>query len=210
MFDIINTLTEKDVKNNFVAIGSYINDEKIPEHSVLVIKYNNEISHFHYTGRQILFDGVYDENCFHKITETINSELIPSFIVMCKRVMKKANPRYGFFYSGEYYDTNGNHFFEEKIAETMTCSGFCLNVLKGFLEKDYVLYNDWNTTSYPTEDYLERFANHFNIDKDTISESHRRISPLELLCSGYFSNLPIRKFQIDSKIDQTTEYLSNY
>ena len=43
-----------------------------------------------------------------------------------------------------------------------------------------------------------------------IIESHRRISPLELLCSGYFSNLPIRKYDIDLKIDETSEYLLNY
>lgn len=210
MFDIINSFTEVDIKNNFIAIGSYIGKDKIPEHSVLVIKYNNEINHFHYGGKEILFDNIYNENCFHKITETINAELIPSFIMMCKRVMKKANPRYGYFYSGEYYDTNGVHFSEKEISETMTCSGFCLNILKGFLEQDYIFYNDWNTPSYPTNDYLERFANHFNIDKDKISESHRRISPLELLCSGYFSSLPIRKSQIDLKVDETAEYLLNY
>ena len=129
---------------------------------------------------------------------------------MCKRILKKANPRYGYFYSGEYYDTNGIHFSDKTISETMTCSGFCINVLKGFLEKDYIVYTDWNTTSFPTQDYLERFANHFNIDKDKISESHRRISPLELLCSGYFWNLPIRKYDIDLKIDETSEYLLNY
>ncbi|SOU86795.1 conserved hypothetical protein [Tenacibaculum dicentrarchi] len=210
MFDIINTLTEKDVKNDYVAIGTYINTEKIPAHSVLVIKYNNTINHFHFTSKEILYDEVYNNTCFHKITETIKPELIPSFIMMCKRILKKANPRYGYFYSGEYYDTNGIHFSEKTISETMTCSGFCINVLKGFLEKDYIVYTDWNTTSFPTQDYLERFANHFNIDKDKISESHRRISPLELLCSGYFSNLPIKKKHIDLKIDETSEYLLKY
>lgn len=210
MFDIINTLTEVDVKNDYVAIGSYINPKKTPSHSVLVIKYNDIINHFHFTGKEILYDGIYDNNCFHKITETIDPKLIPSFIMMCRRIMKTANPRYGYFYSGEYYDTNGVHFSEKAISETMTCSGFCINILKGFLENDYILYPDWNTTSYPTQDYLEQFANHFKIDKDKISESHRRISPLELLCSGYFSILPIRKNDIDLKIDEISEYLLNY
>lgn len=210
MFDIINTLTEKDIKENFVAIGSYVNDEGIAEHSVLVIKYQDDLRHFHFTGREILFDTVSGINCFHKITETINEKLIPSFIVMCRRVLKTANPRYGYFYSGEYYDLNGIHFSDKEISETMTCSGFCLNILKGFLEEDYLLYSDWNTPSYPTADYLERFANHFDLDIDKISESHRRISPLELLCSGFFQNLPITKIEVDSKIDETAEYLANY
>lgn len=210
MFDIINTLTEVDIKDNFVAIGCYIDQDKIPMHSVLIIKYNNILKHIHYDSKNVLLDDIYNKNCFHKITETIDSELIPSFIVMCNRVIKNANPRYGYFYSGEYYDSNGEHFSEKVIAETMTCTGFCLNILKGFLEKDYILYNEWNTPSYPTKEYLERFANHFKIEKDKISESHRRISPLELLCSGYFSSLPIKKHQIDLKIDETSDYLLNY
>lgn len=210
MFDIINTLTEKDIKENFVAIGSCINEQGVATHSVLVVKYQSELKHIHFTGREILFDTISDNTCFHKITETINEELIPSFIVMCNRVLKTANPRYGFFYSGEYYDLNGVHFADKEISETMTCSGFCLNILKGFLEEDYLLFNEWNTPSYPTEDYLERFANHFDLDIKKISESHRRISPLELLCSGFFQTIPISKNEIDSKIDETSEYLKNY
>lgn len=210
MFEIINTLTEKDIKENFVAIGGCIDANGIAEHSVLVIRYNDQLSHIHFNGSDILFDRISSEFCFHKITETIDEKLIPSFIAMCKRVKKTANPRYGFFYSGEYYDLNGLHFSEKEISETMTCSGFCLNILKGFLEKDYLVYTDWNTPSYPTEEYLKNFANHFNLDIEKISESHRRISPLELLSSAYFTNLPITKLEVDSKVDETAEYLANY
>lgn len=210
MFEIINTYTEQHVKDDFVAIGSYINGDKTPEHSVIVINYNNEINHFHFTGKSVLYDEVYNEDCFHIVIKNIDSKLLPSFIVMCKRILKKANPRYGFFYSGEFYDASGTHFSDKQISETMTCSGFCLNVLKGFLEKDYIEYTDWNATSYPTENYLEWFANRFGIDKDKISESHRRISPLELLCSAYFLKLPIRKKQIDSKLDEAQQYLFHW
>lgn len=210
MFDIINTLTEKDVKENFVAIGSYVNENKIAAHSVLVISFNDEIKHIHYTGSNILFDDIYNESCFHKITDTINPALIPAFIVMCKRVLKKANPRYGYFYSGEYYNQNGIHFSEETISETMTCSGFCLNLLKGFLEEDYLLYTDWSTPSFPTKEYLENYAIRYKLDKDKISDSHRRISPLELLSSAYFIDLPITKSQVSLKVDETEEYLRNY
>ena len=129
---------------------------------------------------------------------------------MCRRIINKANPRYGFFYSGEYFDKDGNHFSDKAIGQTMTCSGFCINVLKGFLEKDYLVYEDWNTPSFPTTDYLQNYALRYNLDIDKIAESHRRISPLELLCSGYFSLLPISKNQIDSKLFETQEYLQNY
>ncbi|WP_298326202.1 hypothetical protein [uncultured Dokdonia sp.] len=211
MFDIINTLTEKDVKENFVAVGSYVSKHKnVPDHSVLVIKYNDEIFQFHYDSKCILLDGVYNNDCFHKITDTINPVLIPSFIVWCKKIMKNANPRYGYFYSGEYYDVNGIHFSDKEISETMTCTGFCLNVLKGFLEDDYLQYSDWNTPSYPSVTYLDRYSAHYKLDKNKISESHRRISPIELLCSAYFVDLPIKKSQVDLKLDEVTSYLKNY
>lgn len=210
MFEIINTLTEKDIKEDFVAIGSYVDGEKIASHSVLIIKYKDQVNQFHYTSIDILFDNVYNDSCFHKITNTIHPVLIPSLIIMCKRVMKSANPRYGYFYSGEYYDENGDHFSEKQISETMTCTGFCLNILKGHLEEDYLLYKEWNTPTYPSAKYLERYAKKYNLDIDKISESHRRISPVELLSSAFFSEIPISKSQVDSKVDQTREYLKNY
>lgn len=210
MFEIINTLTEDDIKNKYVAIGCYINEDKIPYHSTIVIRYNNEIKHLHFDGKKILYDKIYNESSFHKITDTINVKLLPSFIMMCRRVMKSAQPRYGYFYSGEFYNSNGIHFSEKEIEETMTCSGFVLNILKGFLEEDYIYFDDWDNSPYPTKKYLEDFANYFKLDKNKIINSHRRISPLELLCSGYFSKLPIRKNQIESKLGETSEYLRNY
>jgi hypothetical protein len=220
MFEIINTTSEEDVKDEYVAIGTYVSDLRIPQlqsgtayHSLLIIKYKGEIWQFHYTGDStygIIFDQEIDTKCFHKITNTIDVKLIPSFIMMCKRILKNANPKYGYFYSGEFYDLNGQHFSESKIGERMTCSGFCINVLKGFLEEDYLVYTDWNSTSHETENYLKDFCNLRGLDIFEIEGSHRRISPLELLCSGYFTKLPITKEQINSKIGSTEEYLRNY
>ena len=213
MFEIIHTNNEVDIKDEFVAIGAYVDAEKIPGHSVLIIKFKNQIFQFHYTGIPgvgILFDDSVGNNCFHKITNTIDEKLIPAFIVMCRRILKKANPRYGYFYSGEYFTKEGEHFSDKVVGETMTCSGFCLNVLKGFLENDYLVYQDWSTPTYPTIDYLEKYALRYNLEINNIEKSHRRISPLELLCSGYFSLIPIRKTQIDSKVIETQEYLTNY
>ncbi|AKH95402.1 hypothetical protein [Elizabethkingia anophelis] len=213
MFEIINTLTENDIKEEFVAIGSCIDGEGNAYHSVLIIRYKGESFQFHYTGNPsigILFENTVYSSCFHKITDTINPRLIPAFIAMCKRVMKTATPRYGYFYSGEYYDNSGNHFSDKEVGETMTCAGFCINILKGFLENDYIYYQDWTSESHPTEGYLDFYCSKYSIDKDKIAESHRRISPIELLCSGFFSNLPIRKVQIDCKIDEVQDYLKNY
>lgn len=213
MFEIIHTLTEVDLKDEFVAIGTYVDDNGTASHSVLIIRYQNNNYQYHYPGSPgvgILFDINIPNSCFHKITHTIDERLIPSFIIMCRRIMNKANPRYGYFYSGEYFNQDGSHFSEKAIGETMTCSGFCINVLKGFLETDYLIYEDWNTPSFPTENYLQNFALRYNLDIGEIEKSHRRISPLELLSSAYFSILPIRKEQIDLKVNETQEYLRNY
>ncbi|WP_314060053.1 hypothetical protein [Empedobacter brevis] len=213
MFEIKHTNTEVDIKNEFVAIGSYLNENKEPFHSVLLIRYQNTNYQIHYTGVPgygILFDTEIEDVCFHKITDTIDEKLIPAFYTMCKRIEKKANPKYGYFYSGEYFDNQGKHFSDKPIGETMTCAGFCLNVLKGFLENDYINYKDWNNQSFPTDDYLKKYAEKNNLDLDKIAESHRRISPLELLSSGFFNIIPISKKQIDTKVDETQQYLLNY
>lgn len=220
MFEIIKTTSEQDIKDEFVAIGAYVSNLRIPQlqngtayHSVLIIKYKNQLLQFHYTGDPtlgILFDSNIDSNCFHKITDIIDVKLIPAFIMMCKRILKNANPRYGYFYSGEFYDINGEHFSENPIGERMTCSGFCLNVLKGFLEDDYIVYKDWDSSSHQVENYLQDYCNTRGLDINEIEISHRRISPLELLSSGYFSSIPITKAQIDSKIGSVEDYLKNY
>lgn len=220
MFEIINTVSEKDVKEEFIAIGTYVSDSRISQytygtayHSLLIIKYKDEIWQFHYTGNPtlgILLDQNIDTKCFHKITDTIDTRLIPAFIMMCKRILKNAKPKYGFFYSGEFYDVNGVHFSEKEIGERMTCSGFCINVLKGFLEQDYLMYTDWDSTSHKTENYLEDYCNSRGLNIKEIEISHRRISPLELICSGFFTDLPISKKQIETKLESTEEYFKNY
>lgn len=209
MFEIINTEIDSDITEDFIAIGSYIDGDKMPYHSVLIIQYKNNIQHFHYTG-ELLLDAVYNKSCFHIKLDVIEKALVPAFLAMCRRILKKANITYGYFYSGEYYDYDGVHFSAKNIGETMTCVGLCLNVLKGFLGKDYVSFEDWTDVSMMKEGYLENFADRYHLDIDKISRSHRRITPVDLLCSAYFTQLPISKNEVDSKRDEVMEYLKNY
>lgn len=198
MFEIVNTLSEENYEKEFVAIGAYIDDLGIPRHSVFIIKYKDQLYQFHYTSREILFNQDIRKECFHKVTHTIPPVLIPSFIMMCKQILKKANPRYGYFYSGEYFDFDGNHFSDQAIGQTMTCAGFVLNVLKGFHEKDYINYTEWLSTSHDVNYYVENYARRFSLNPADIEISHRRISPLDLICSAFFSKMPIPKADIDS------------
>jgi hypothetical protein len=208
MFEIINTLNEEDISENFVAIGNLINEDKEPYHAALIIKYNSNLLQYHYTGSEIELSDV-NFDYFHKKTKTIHKDEIPAFIAYCNSIMKNANPIYGYFYSGEYYDNKGVHFSKKAIGERMTCVGFCLNVLKGFLEKDYLNYIDWDSSTHSNE-YLLKYAEKHNLNVDDIQESHRRISPIEMLTSGFFYNIPISKIEIDGKLDQVKEYLIHY
>lgn len=208
MFEIINTLNEEDINDDFVAIGNLINKDREPYHAALIIKYNSNLLQFHYTSLNIEFNEVNYEY-FHKRTSTIHKEEIPAFIAYCNSIKKNANPIYGYFYSGEYYDNDGIHFCDKAIGERMTCVGFCLNVLKGFLENDYIKYTDWDSSSHSNE-YLLKYAKKHNLDIELIHSSHRRISPIDILTSGYFYNIPITKIEIDNKLPEVSEYLSNY
>ena len=205
MFEIVRTIKETDRNCNFTALGFLVYSEGT--HAAIIINYESVLYQFHFTG-EIEFCNV-KHDFFHKITDTIDTRLIPSFYAYCRRVQKKANPQYGYFYSGEFYDEEGIHFSDKPIGERMTCVGFCLNVLKGFLEKDYIYFHDWDENTHTAPDYLIKYAKKHNLNLEDISESHRRITPLELITSGFFTNIPIRKANIDSEIVQVKEYLYN-
>ena len=157
MFEIIRSLKESDFDKDYVAIGNLIDNDIESYHSAFIIQYESELFLFHYTGINIEYEAV-NGDYFHKINEKILPKEIPAFIAYCKTIKKRANPIYGYFYSGEYYDLNGEHFGDKNLGECMTCVGFCLNVLKGFLEKDYIQYSDWTEDSHNDKDYLESFC----------------------------------------------------
>lgn len=208
MFEIIRTLQESDRTDNFVAIGNLFDANNRAYHSAIILQYKGIMQEFHYTGQEIVFDNVSDDY-YHKVTNTIHPDEIPAFIAMCRNVQAKANPRYGYFYSGESYNKEGIHNSAFDFGERMTCVGFCLNILKGFLDEDYLQYADWTSDDNDIpEGYLEDFCTRYNIDPSTIIARHRRITPLECLTSCFFVNLPIGKMEIDEKIMQVQDYFN--
>jgi len=204
MFPVTRSLSESDRTSDYVAIANLHNGH-IPQHSAIIIQHQENRFLFHYTGYAIEYSEVNDEY-FHRITDTITPEEIPSFIAMCKNIHSKANPIYGYFYSGESYDIHGSHLSDNDSGERMTCVGFCLNVLKGFLEDDYIQYADWTEESHEEEGYLEKYCKKHNLEIESIRASHRRISPRECLSSAFFTRLPIRKVQIDNKVNELNGY----
>jgi len=191
---------------DFVALGYQYDDRY--SHAAFIIQYEGDLIEFHYDGFGVVYSALLD-TYFQKITQTIHPDEVPAFIVYCKRIKEKAKPIYGYFYSGEFYDSEGNYLMNKDLGERMTCVGFCLNVLKGFLEEDYIDYTDWGNETHTEPDYLQSYCKRHQLDMSKVKASHRRVTPLEYLTSGLFSDLPIRKFQIDSRKDDVKEYVLN-
>ncbi len=205
MFDIVRTLKESDKKTDFVALGNLLTGET-SSHSAFVINHEDKLYEFHYTGDKIEFIPI-KRDYYHKITNTILPDEIPAFIALSKNIQKKSNPKYGFFYSGESYDVDGNHLSNKDLGEVMTCVGFCLNVLKGFLEEDYLQFKDWSSKSHENPLYLDAYCKVNKLDKAKIKPLHRRINPREYLISGFFDNLPIKKSEIDGKKEDIENHI---
>jgi hypothetical protein len=197
MTEIVRTLFASDNDVDFVGIGNLLIGAE-STHSALIIRYQAEVFAFHYTGYSIEF-GRNSEDYFHIPTSVIHRDEVPAFIVQCLSIIRNANPVYGYFYSGESYDMDGNHLSPGSLGEVMTCTGFCLNVFKGFLEEDYLAYDDWGNAPYPNQGYVVEFCNRHGLDVNQVQASHRRITPREGLISCLFSDLPIRKTQIDGQ-----------
>lgn len=205
MFEIVRSKKESDCINDFVAIGNIV-EKGESVHSALIIQYNKNLFEFHYYG--IIEFADIKNDYFHKITKTIVPDEVPAFIALCKNIVKNAKPQYGYFYSGESYDFNGNHQSNSGLGQIMTCVGFCLNVLKGFLEEDYITYSDWSEETHKSAGYVEKYCLKYNLDPLKINKSHRRITPRECLTSCFFSELPISKKEIDNKIPEINSYFN--
>ena len=205
MFEIVRSKIETDRITDFVAIGNLIDDKAVSYHAAFIIKCENILYEFHYTGSSIELIQL-QRDYFHKITDTISPEEVPAFMALCKNIQKKANPIYDFYYSGESYDIDGNHISNPESGERMTCVGFCLNVLKGFLDEDYLVYSDWTSETNQLKEYLEYFCRNNNIAPIKITSSHRRITPRECLTSCFFKDIPITKQRIDERIGKVDDF----
>lgn len=196
------TLSEDD----FVAIAVKIDENGLAVHSGLLIKYRNDASFFHFDSQDVLLKEVdlnKADRVFHKELTIIDKKLIPAFINHCKIIKHTAKPTYGYFYSGSYYE-NGDYHSDTELPQLMSCVGFCINVITGFLEeKKYIEFSDWKSISPKAEAYFNKFIADFvktfpEADIEDLKRDFRRIKPSELLSSAYFNSLPIRKIQTDS------------
>ncbi|MEI3802734.1 MULTISPECIES: hypothetical protein [unclassified Chitinophaga] len=196
-------------EGDFVAAAVKITKEGEAEHAGIVIYYNKDCFLLHYNSVDVKISGIPNKWYFHKPLQVIPPIFVASFLSYCRKVVQKANPEYGYVYGGSIYDQHGQFFSEKKIPEVMTCVGFCINVVLGFIEADeYISYSDWTIATLADSDkYIAHYRNEFvkifpDLDMEELIKNIRRVKPSEFLTSAFLnSNLPIRKIAIDEILD---------
>lgn len=208
---------------NFVAVAAFVDEKGQAFHSGLVIKYKEKAILFHYTGQVVSLANLPHTTfkIFHKELPFILEDEVAAFYVHCTQIQKHAQPKYGFFYAGDYYDVDGKFFSSSTMPEYMTCVGFCINVVKGYLENhDYFVHEDWDESSYADPnydgpaDYFQEFLEivkrdnpHEKIDEALFRKNLRRITPSEYTTSAFLSQLPVRKEHTDPILDSVKRAL---
>lgn len=204
-----------DDDSDFVAVAVYINPQGEAHHSGLVISYNKVYYLFHYGGSDIELREFTSGRFFCKKVKFITHDEVLAFYVHCLTIHKTANPTYGFFFTGDYYDKEGKYFSESGLEEYMTCVGFCISVVKGFIEgNDYYIYEDWNEEDVPNN-FFEYFISQLRqqdpqkvINEELYRKHLRRISPVEYT-SGAYLNIPVRKVNVDEIVETVMKVLTD-
>lgn len=193
-----------DLQSNFVAAAIKYNFIKsYAEHAGLAICLDGELYIYHYTGAKIKLDKLDPEKWFIESKfDFIEEEEVESFYIHCETIMKDADPTYGFFYNGEYFDSEGKYCAENTRYQFMSCVGFCISVLTGAIENDnFILHDEWEMSDSDKDAYfqehMESLLDTSGIkDRSYFKNNQRRIYPIEYFVSS-FVPIPARKIDID-------------
>ena len=211
--DNIISCEADDLPENMIGAAIVTNPDNT-QHAAIFIRYNGDSKLFHFTGRSVMIQDFFnpDEIYFHKILDIVDPVLLPAFLAQCELILEKAQPKFGYFYEGGLYDQNGDFISPSTSPEYMTCVGFCLNVIKGFLsDKEYFNYTDWNSSTLD-ETYVENFLEHIqhenpSVQIDDFKANLRRIQPSEYLSGAFSPEIPVTKAFIDGiKADVISAY----
>lgn len=210
-----------DNSKNYVAVALYINASGEGQHSGLLINFNNELKLFHFTSREVLIEDFEDLDegkwYYYKSLDIIHPDEVETFLHHCKLIAEKSAPKWALVFDGSYFK-NGVYFTNSGLKEYTTCVGFCINVVKGFLDSDeYINLDDWDSSSTDSwrDAYTQTFTNMLlklkaeNPDIKNIEENFvKRITPIEYSVSAYFLNLPIRKLDLDPHVPKMEGYVA--
>lgn len=201
-------------KNNFAAAAVGLNRHGEAVHAGIIINFNESLSLFHYNGQMVLFEDVPLAWYFHKDFLFVDDFLVESFLAHCQMANETAHPKYGFVFPYSFY-RDKVYFSEDNIPEYMTCVGFCLNVIQGFLlDEKFIDYEGWDIDSIKKEGWAIEFIEKFRINNPQFSEDDikkylKRVSPDEYLAASFFNKMPIEKSQIDIIIDDVRSVLKD-
>jgi hypothetical protein len=213
-----------DLDENFVAIGSYINDERFCYHSIIIICYIKVLKYFHYSGKSVeLIDADFNCKIYINKLNIIHEDEVVAFLGFCEELCEiGVHPEYGFIFNDSFYKPcDKSSFLKNAKYDITTCSGFCIKVIRGFLynNPEYVYLKDWTFESYEKAPEslkrymkvtLEKYAieNDLTLDDLFTLEEIKRITPLELLIAPFYNILPIRKESIDFLLKEISDYIS--
>ena len=192
---------------DFVGVSVFTDDNGYPEHAAIFISKGEESHIFHFDSENLKENKINECDQFlTKVLQSIQPFEVGAFLVQCKEALNNPAPGYHFFIDGSYINGQGKYVSELGIpVYRMTCVGFCLALLKGWFEEDYLMYEDWradNTINPATlqQQLSELMALYPNFSEEELSRNIRRIKPIEYIASGYFNKRPIRKANTDTII----------
>lgn len=191
---------------NFVGAAVELDKDGMAIHSGIVIFYKNDYRLFHYNAKSVSLVESNDPNWknkewyYHKTINSISEFEIEAFLGFCRDIKLNASPRYAYYYDGlSHFDTSGKFISATVKGEFMTCVGFCLNVINGFVEDGQGPYLDsttWPVTEETEQDRFEDFIEdlrkqNIKFDNNVIKLGFKRISPSEFLSSAFLDKRPI-------------------
>jgi hypothetical protein len=206
-----------DLPDHLLGVAIRINPERNQQHSGIFIRYDRKNYIFHFTGegeKVFLSDPIDNDWCFFKTLKNVKF-FIPSVYAHFRRIRRKSNPDYFYFYGGGKFDLNGDYQDDNGLPNYMTCVGFCLAALKHSLRGiDFVRFEDWPSgiIEGKEEGYIKKFfereiaPNYSDITLEKFSQNVRRITPLDYVTAGFAGTIPVPKAFIDAqKITVKTE-----
>lgn len=211
-----NTISDSLISSNIgelpeklIAAAVSVNDAGIATHAGIIIRCDGETNLCHFTGQEIRLEPLPNNNSdswyFHKDFIIVEHRFARSFLNHCQKIVSEntfTQPKWNFYYSGAYY-VDGVRYQNVGEPNIITCVGFCIAVITGFIEEDeYIGYLDWTIDSLPSIAYANNLIAQIQkiypyLTVDDISANLRRIKPDEYLASAYIKDLPVRKKETD-------------
>jgi len=206
---------EADLEENMVGAAILINPDDT-QHAAIFVRYNGDSKLFHFTGKSVIIEDVSGtEDYYFKNLDFLPAVLLPAFMAQSELILEKAQPEFGYFYDGSLYDSNGDFISPNDAPEYMTCVGFCLNVIKGFLsDEDFFQFDDWDERSMGGKmEHVESFLlkvkeSYPEITLEDFKANLRRIQPLEYVAGAFSKNIPVRKDFTDGIIENLQKSLN--